>query len=44
VKKEEMMYIGDMVKDLKAGENAGIDAYMVDELIQFVKENRKGAN
>lgn len=41
VKKEEMVYIGDMNKDLLAGQNAGIDSFLVDDLIKMVKKHQK---
>ncbi|MHA1147632.1 MAG: HAD family hydrolase [Promethearchaeota archaeon] len=38
VKVDEMMYIGDMPKDLKAGEKAGIESYYIDEIFKIIKE------
>ena len=35
--KEEMIYFGDLQKDVVSGKNAGIDAYLIDELIEIVK-------
>ncbi|TXT55538.1 MAG: Pyrophosphatase PpaX [Promethearchaeota archaeon] len=37
IKKEEMVYFGDMKKDLLTGKNAGIDAYFITDLIEYVK-------
>ncbi len=39
VKKEEMIYFGDLPKDLQTGKNANIAAYLIDEIIKLV--NRK---
>jgi len=41
VKKEEMIYFGDLKKDLITGENAGIDAFLIDEIIKLVKKRRR---
>ncbi|MFX0017312.1 MAG: HAD family hydrolase [Promethearchaeota archaeon] len=41
VKKEEMVFIGDLDKDLLTGQNAGIESLLVDELIELVNEFRK---
>jgi HAD superfamily hydrolase (TIGR01549 family) len=41
VKKEEMVFIGDLDKDLLTGQNAGIDSFLVDELIELVKDLRR---
>lgn len=38
---KEMIYIGDMKKDLLTGKNAGVDTYLIDELIQFVNKHKK---
>ncbi|MHA1294125.1 MAG: HAD family hydrolase [Promethearchaeota archaeon] len=40
VKKEEMIYIGDLQKDIETGKNAGINAYLIDYIIKMVKERR----
>ncbi|MFX0026710.1 MAG: HAD family hydrolase [Candidatus Hermodarchaeota archaeon] len=40
VKKEEMVFIGDLDKDLVTGQNAGIESFLVDELIELVNEFR----
>ncbi|MFX0073348.1 MAG: HAD family hydrolase, partial [Candidatus Hermodarchaeota archaeon] len=39
-KKEEMIYFGDMQKDLQAGQNAGVDTYIIGDLIDLVNEKR----
>lgn len=39
VKREEMMYIGDMKKDVLTGKNAGIQAVIIDDFIKFVNKN-----
>lgn len=41
VRKEEMLFIGDLDKDLLTGQNAGIESFLVDELIELVNEFRK---
>jgi HAD superfamily hydrolase (TIGR01549 family) len=38
VKKEEMIYIGDLEYDLLTGQNAGVDAFLVGELIDLVRQ------
>ncbi len=38
MKKEEMIYFGDLEKDVLTGKNAGIEAYLIDELIELVKK------
>lgn len=40
IKKEEMVYFGDLENDLLTGENAGIDAYLIDDLINLVNKKR----
>jgi HAD superfamily hydrolase (TIGR01549 family) len=40
VKKEEMVFLGDLDKDLLTGQNAGIESFLVDELIELVNEFR----
>ena len=37
---EELIYFGDLQKDVDTGKNAGIDAYFIDELINHVNEKR----
>ena len=34
----EIIYFGDTQKDLKTGENAGIEAYLIYDLIAFVNK------
>jgi HAD superfamily hydrolase (TIGR01549 family) len=41
VLKENMVYFGDLQMDLLAGANAGVDSYIIDDLINFVREVRK---
>ncbi|TFG07132.1 MAG: HAD family hydrolase [Promethearchaeota archaeon] len=40
-KKEEMIYFGDMKKDLQAGQDAGIETHLIDELIELVNQKRQ---
>ena len=40
IKKEEMVYFGDLENDLLTGENAGIDAYLIDDLIELVNKKK----
>ena len=37
VNKEDMIYFGDLEKDLETGANAGIEAHYIDDLIALVK-------
>lgn len=41
VNKEDMIYFGDLEKDILTGKNAGIKAYLIDELIQLVNRIKK---
>lgn len=41
VKKEEMIFFGDVDRDLETGRNAGVEAHLVKELIALVNEKRK---
>ena len=41
IKKEEMVFIGDLDNDLLTGQNAGIDSFLVDELIELVKDLKR---
>ena len=41
IKKENMLYFGDMEKDILTGKNAGIEAYLINALIQLVNETIK---
>ena len=38
IKKEEMMYFGDLKKDILTGNNAGIETYFIDDLIRLVNK------
>ena len=38
VSKKEMMFFGDLENDLLTGKNAGIEAYLIDDLIKFVNK------
>lgn len=38
VNKKEMIFFGDLENDLLTGKNAGIEAYLVDDLIEFVNK------
>jgi len=40
VKEEEIIYIGDLEKDVITGKNAGIETYLIDELINIVNKKR----
>jgi phosphoglycolate phosphatase len=40
VSKEEMLYFGDLEKDILTGKNAGIDAYWINDLIKLVDIKR----
>ena len=40
IKKEEMIYFGDLKKDLLTGNNAGIEAYFIDDLIRLVNKKK----
>ena len=40
IKKEEMLYFGDLENDLLTGENAGIDAYLIGDLINLVNKKK----
>ena len=41
VLKEEMLYFGDLKIDLLAGENAGIQTFLIDELLSYIKEFKR---
>ena len=41
VNEKEMVYFGDLDKDVITGKNANIDAYLIDEIINLVNEKRK---
>ncbi len=38
VTREKMIYFGDLKKDVETGMNAGIDAFLIEQLIALVKE------
>jgi HAD superfamily hydrolase (TIGR01549 family) len=40
---EEMIYFGDLEIDLLAGANAGVESYLIDDLINFIKKFRKSS-
>ena len=40
LRSEDLIYFGDLQKDLETGKNAGIDAFLIDELIHYVNEKR----
>lgn len=40
VEKEEMLYFGDLEKDILTGKNAGIKAYWINDLIKWVRKKR----
>ena len=44
VKKEEMVYFGDMKKDLLTGKNAGVESHLVTDLIEYVETHKKRNN
>jgi len=39
--KEDMIYFGDLKMDLVAGKKAGVESYIIDDLINFIKKVRK---
>ena len=41
LKSEDLIYFGDLEKDVLTGENAGVDAFLINDLIEFVKEVRE---
>ena len=41
VSSKEMIYFGDLKIDLLAGENAGVDSYLIDDLIKYIKNFKK---
>jgi HAD superfamily hydrolase (TIGR01549 family) len=41
INKEDMIYFGDLEKDILTGKIAGIEAYLIDDLIQLVKKMKK---
>jgi HAD superfamily hydrolase (TIGR01549 family) len=44
VKKEEMIYFGDMKKDLLTGRNAGVESHLIGDLIKYVNAFKKKNN
>ena len=40
LERKDLIYFGDLQKDLNTGKNAGIDTFFIDELIDLVKEKR----
>jgi HAD superfamily hydrolase (TIGR01549 family) len=41
VNSEDMIYFGDLEKDLLAGANAGVESYYIDTLINHVRDINK---
>jgi len=41
VKKEEMIYFGDLQKDIKTGNNAGVETYLIEAIINLVHEKER---
>ncbi len=39
--KDKMIYFGDLEKDIMTGKNAGVEAYLIDDLINLVNIKRK---
>ena len=44
LKKEEMIYFGDLEKDILTGKNAGVESYLISELISLIKKKKKSRN
>jgi len=44
IKKEEMIFFGDLQNDIQTGERAGIDTFFIDDLINLVKIYKKNRN
>ncbi|MFX1257857.1 MAG: HAD family hydrolase [Promethearchaeota archaeon] len=44
LKNEEMVYFGDLEKDVLTGKNAGIDAYLIEDLINLINKKREERN
>ncbi len=40
IKKEEMIYFGDLEHDILTGKNAGIESYYIDDLIELVNKTK----
>jgi phosphoglycolate phosphatase len=41
IRKEEMIYFGDLKSDIQTGINAGVDAHLIDNLISLIKRKMK---
>lgn len=41
VKKEEMIYFGDLKKDILTGKSAGIDVFLIEDLINFINKKKE---
>ncbi len=41
VDNEDMIYFGDLLKDIKTGNNAGVESYLIEEIINMVKKKRQ---
>ena len=41
VNREDMIYFGDLQKDIITGNNAGVESYLVEEIISMVKKKRQ---
>jgi len=41
LKNKDLIYFGDLEKDVKTGNNAGIDAYLINDLIKLVNKKRQ---
>ncbi len=44
VENKEMLYFGDLQKDLRTGKNAGIESYLINELKELVNKKRESMN
>ncbi|TET60562.1 MAG: HAD family hydrolase [Promethearchaeota archaeon] len=44
VSKKEMIFFGDLENDLLTGKNAGIEAYLIDDLIKFLNKIKNKQN
>ncbi|MFX1338885.1 MAG: HAD family hydrolase [Promethearchaeota archaeon] len=41
VNNKDMIYFGDLKKDIKTGKNAGVESYLIDEIIKIVNHKRR---
>jgi len=41
LEKKEMIYFGDLKNDILTGKNAGIETYLIDDLINLVIKKKK---